>query len=110
MSRSDKKPNTTRGLLAEGATVDADFVTRKPGCVCTHEEGDSPCPVHGDAAAVTPEGASMLDAITAWGERVKADERARIERIIEEKLPFTRTVDAQDTLRDLLAAIRGSDA
>ena len=23
-------------------------VTRKPGCLCQWEEGDSPCPVHGE--------------------------------------------------------------
>lgn len=31
-----------------------DAVGRKPGCLCTWEEGDSPCPVHGEDEEAQP--------------------------------------------------------
>ena len=38
-------------------------VTRKPGCLCQWEEGDSPCPVHGehDESAATRTDLQGLD-------------------------------------------------
>jgi hypothetical protein len=28
---------------------DGEYIARKPGCLCQWEEGDSPCPVHGES-------------------------------------------------------------
>jgi len=40
-------PDSEAGRAAQG-----DFVRRRAGCLCQWEEGDSPCPVHGDGSGL----------------------------------------------------------
>jgi hypothetical protein len=55
---SEKEIERLRDIWVDGPDSEAaraaqgDFVRRTAGCLCQWEEGDSPCPVHGD----TPDG------------------------------------------------------
>jgi hypothetical protein len=51
---SEKEIERLRDIWVDGPDCEAaraargDFVRRRAGCLCQWEEGDSPCPVHGD--------------------------------------------------------------
>jgi hypothetical protein len=47
----DERGTGASEAASMGELTDDEWKARKPGCLCQWEEGDSPCPVHGESEA-----------------------------------------------------------